>query len=108
MISRDFDVLPIDAVIVLHTNDSSDAVLAKIKKTASVVSSYITNEMGTGAPSLAAVMTVSGGARISECCDHQSKAHGECGRESAERRTRGASLSSTEGFAYAARTMIAR
>ena len=64
MISRDSAGLPIHAVIVLETNDSSYAALAKIKKTASVVSSYITNDMETGAPSLAAVVTVSDEVRI--------------------------------------------
>lgn len=66
MISRDSDALPIHAVIILQTNGSSDAALAKIKKTASVVGSYITNDMETGAPSLAAVVTVSGEVRIAQ------------------------------------------
>jgi VWFA-related protein len=64
MISRDSDTLPIHAVIVLQANDASEAALAKIKKAASVVSSYITNDMETGAPSLAAVVTVSDEIRI--------------------------------------------
>lgn len=66
MISRDSDALPIHAVIVLQTNGASDAALAKIKKTASVVSSYITNDMETGAPSLAALVTVSDEVRIAQ------------------------------------------
>jgi VWFA-related protein len=66
MISRDSDALPIHAVIVLQTNDSSEAVLAKIKKTASIVSNYITNDMETGAASLAAVVTVSDEVRIEQ------------------------------------------
>ncbi len=64
LISRDSGGLPIHAVIVLETNDSSYAALAKIKKTASIVSSFITNDMETGAPSLAAVVTVSDEVRI--------------------------------------------
>jgi VWFA-related protein len=66
MISRDSDALPIHAVIVRQSNDSSDTALAKIKKTASVISNYITNDMETGAPSLAAVVTVSDEVRIEE------------------------------------------
>lgn len=67
MISHDSGVLPIEAVIVLQTNDSSEPALAKIKKTASVISSYITNDMGTtAAPSLAAVITVSDDVRIAQ------------------------------------------
>jgi Ca-activated chloride channel family protein len=66
MISRDADPLPIYAVIVLQTNDSSDAALAKIRKTASVVSSYITNDMGTGTPSFAAVVSASDEVRIAQ------------------------------------------
>lgn len=66
MISRDSDSLPIHAVIVLETNGSSEAALAKIRKTASIVSSYITNDMETGAPSLAAVVTASDEVRINQ------------------------------------------
>ncbi len=66
MMLRDSDALPVYAVIVLQTNDSSDAVLAKIKKTASIVSNYITNDMGTGAPSLAAVVSVSDEIRVEQ------------------------------------------
>jgi VWFA-related protein len=66
MIARDSDVLPIHAVIVLQISDFSDAALAKIKKTASVVSNYITNDMEMGAPSLAAVVTVSDEVRIAQ------------------------------------------
>ncbi len=64
MISRDSDALPVHAVIVLQTSDSSDPALAKIKKTASVITGYITNDMETGAPSLAAVVTVSDDVRM--------------------------------------------
>jgi VWFA-related protein len=49
-------LLPVDAVIVLEADD--EPALAKIKKTASLVSSYITNNMGTVPPSVAAVLTV--------------------------------------------------
>ena len=66
MISRDSDPLPVYAVIVLQTNGSSDAALAKIRKTASVVTGYITNDMETGAPSLAAVVTASDEVRIAQ------------------------------------------
>lgn len=54
--SFDAAPLPVDAVIVLEADDQ--AAWAKIKKTASLVSSYITNDMGTGTPSVAAVITV--------------------------------------------------
>jgi len=64
MISRDSDALPVYAVLVLQTSDFSDAALQKIKKTAAVVSSYITNDMGTGAPSQAAVVTASNDVRV--------------------------------------------
>lgn len=66
MISHDSGALPIEAVIVLQTNDSSEPALAKIKKTAAVISSYITNDMGIGAPSLAAVVTVSDDVQIAQ------------------------------------------
>ncbi len=66
MIPRDSDALPIHAVLVLQTNDGSGPALAKIKKTASVVSSYITNDLDTGTPSLAAVITVSDDVRIAQ------------------------------------------
>jgi VWFA-related protein len=56
--SSDAMPLPIDAVIVLETDAGREAAWAKIKKTASLVSSYITNDMGTGTPSVAAVVTV--------------------------------------------------
>jgi Ca-activated chloride channel family protein len=59
MISRDSDPLPVHAVIVLQANDASEPALSKIRKTGSVISSYITNDMETGAPSLAAVVTAS-------------------------------------------------
>ena len=59
MLSRDSDALPIHAVIVLEANDASGAALAKIKKVASIISTYITNDMELGAPSLAAVVTAS-------------------------------------------------
>lgn len=66
MIARDSDPLPVYAAIVLQVNDSSGAALAKIKRTASVVSSYITNDMETAAPSLAAVVTVSDDVRMEQ------------------------------------------
>jgi VWFA-related protein len=66
MISGDSDALPIHAVIVLQTNDASYAALAKIKKTGSVISSYVTNDMEMGAPSLAAAVTVSDQVRIEQ------------------------------------------
>jgi Ca-activated chloride channel family protein len=66
MISRDSDPLPVYAVIVLQTTGSSDAVLAKIKKTASVIGTYITNDMEMAAPSLAAVVSVSDDVRIAQ------------------------------------------
>lgn len=66
MIARDSSVLPIYAVLVLETNEGSEPVLAKIKKTASVISGYITNDMETGAPSLTAVVTVSDDVRIAQ------------------------------------------
>lgn len=59
LISRDSDPLPVYAVIVLQVSGSSDPALEKIRKTASVVSTYITNEMRPGVPSLTAVVAVS-------------------------------------------------
>jgi VWFA-related protein len=59
MLDRDSNSTPVHAVLVLQANDSGDAVLAKIRKTASVVSTYITNQMQTAGPSLAGVITVS-------------------------------------------------
>lgn len=58
MVSRDAVTLPIDAVIVVQANVDSEPALAKIRKTASVVSSYITNDLEIGKPSLAALVTV--------------------------------------------------
>lgn len=66
MISRERDALPVYAVIVLQTNGGSEAALAKVRKTASVISTYITNDMGTGAPSLAALVSVSDDVRIEQ------------------------------------------
>jgi VWFA-related protein len=66
MLPRDSNTLPIHAVIVLQTSGSSDAALAKIKKTASVISNYITNDMETGAPSLAAVVSASDEVRVQQ------------------------------------------
>jgi Ca-activated chloride channel family protein len=66
MVSRDSDALPIYAVIVLQTNGGTEPALAKIKKTASVISGYITNDMETGIPSLAAVVMVSDEVRIAQ------------------------------------------
>ncbi len=59
MVARDSDALPIYAVFVLQTNDGSEPALAKIKKTASLVSGYITNDMEQGTPSIAAVIAAS-------------------------------------------------
>lgn len=66
MISHDSSALPIYAVLVLQTNDGSEPALAKIKKTASIISSYITNDMQIGPPSQAAVITVSDDVRIAQ------------------------------------------
>ncbi|HEY7304516.1 MAG TPA: VWA domain-containing protein [Bryobacteraceae bacterium] len=66
MISRDSDALPVYAVIVLEVNDASEPALAKIRKTGSVISNYITNDMETGSPSLAAVVTASDEVRVAQ------------------------------------------
>jgi VWFA-related protein len=66
MISRDSEILPVYAVIVLQTDGSSEPALAKIKKTASLVSGYISNDMGIGTPSLAAVVTVSDKVKVEQ------------------------------------------
>ena len=58
MIERDSGALPVEAVIVVEANEVSEAALAKIRKTASLISTYISNDMDTGVPSLAAVVTV--------------------------------------------------
>lgn len=57
MVLRDSNPLPIYAVIVLQLDDSSAPALAKIKKTASMISGYITNDMGIEQHSKAAVVT---------------------------------------------------
>lgn len=64
MISRDSEPLPIHGVIVLQNGEGSQAALAKIKKTAALISGYITNDMETGRPSLAAVVTASDEVRV--------------------------------------------
>jgi Ca-activated chloride channel family protein len=66
MILRDSAPLPIHAVIVLQVGEGSEPALAKIKKTASVVGSYITNDMDIGAPSLAAVVTAGDEVKIAQ------------------------------------------
>ncbi len=66
LIGHDSGALPIYAVLVLQANDAGEAVLAKVKKTASVVGNYITNDMETGAPSLAAVITASDTVRVAQ------------------------------------------
>lgn len=58
MVARDSSPLPIYAVIILQLDDGSAPALAKIKKIASMISGYITNDMGIERPSLAAVVTV--------------------------------------------------
>lgn len=59
IIERDSAPLPIYAVIVLQIDEGSDAALAKVRKAASVISSYISNDMGLPRPSLVAVVSVS-------------------------------------------------
>jgi hypothetical protein len=54
MTLRDSTPLPIYAVIVVQVAEQIEPALAKVKKTASVVSSYIGNNMDIGIPSLAA------------------------------------------------------
>lgn len=58
--------LPIYAVLVLQLDDDSAPALAKIKKTASLISGYITNDMGIGQPSLAAVVNVTDEVRLAQ------------------------------------------
>lgn len=64
MVSSDSSPLPIYAVMVLQLDGGSAPALAKIKKTASMISGYITNDMGIGQPSLAAVVTVGDEVRL--------------------------------------------
>lgn len=59
LISGEALPLPIHAVLVIQTSSFTDPALAKIKKTAGTVSGYITNDMDTGNPSLAAVVSTS-------------------------------------------------
>lgn len=66
LVSREADPLPIYAVLVLQTGDAGEAAIAKIKKTASIVSEYITNDMGTGVPSQAAIVSASDIARLAQ------------------------------------------
>ncbi len=66
LVDRDSYALPVYAVIVLQTNGGTEPALAKIRKTASLISSYITNDMELGAPSLAAVVTVSDEVRLTQ------------------------------------------
>lgn len=66
MVSNESSPLPIYAVIVLQLDDGSAPALAKIKKTASVITGYITNDMGIGEPSLAAVVTVGDEVRLAQ------------------------------------------
>jgi Ca-activated chloride channel homolog len=66
MVSSDSSPLPIYAVIVLQLDNGSAPALAKIKKTASLISGYITNDMGIGRSSLAAVVTVADEVRLAQ------------------------------------------
>lgn len=66
MVSRDSSPLPIYAVIVLQVDDGSAPALAKIKKIASIISAYITNDMDIGQPSLAAVVTVADDVKLAQ------------------------------------------
>jgi VWFA-related protein len=59
MVERDSVPLPVYAVLVLQIDEGSGAALAKVQKTASVVSSYISNDLGINQPSLTAVVGVS-------------------------------------------------
>ena len=73
--SGDSGSLPIHAVIVVQTGDGSEPALAKITKTASVISSYIKNDMEIGTPSLAAVVTVADEVRIAQDFSADPKIH---------------------------------
>lgn len=56
--------LPVHAVIVVQADEDSDAALAKIKKTGSLVSGYITNQIDSPAPSLTALITANNGIKV--------------------------------------------
>ena len=67
MVARDSSPpLPIYAVIVLQLDVGSAPALAKIKKTAALIGGYITNDMGTGQPSLAAVVTAADEVKLAQ------------------------------------------
>ena len=57
MVMRDSSPVPIYAVIVLQLDADSAPALAKVKKTAAMISGYTTNDMGIEQPSKAAVVT---------------------------------------------------
>lgn len=66
MLSSDASPLPINAVIVVQVDGDSAPAIAKIKKTASLISGYITNDMGLRQPSQAAVVTVADEVKLAE------------------------------------------
>ncbi len=66
IVAHDSAALPIYAVLVLQTDVDSEPALAKIKKMASTVGTYITNDMDLGMPSLAAVVTASDEVKLAQ------------------------------------------
>lgn len=62
----DSEPLPIYAVIVLQLDSGSAPAFAKIRKTAAVISGYITNNMDSGQPSMAAVVTAADDVRVAQ------------------------------------------
>ena len=91
LISRDSGGLPPHAVIRARNQQLDYAALAKMKNTTlSIVSSFITNDMETGAPSLAAVVTVSDEVRIVQDFHGRSGHFGRCLRQAlGKQRVRG-------------------
>lgn len=64
MVLRDSSPLPIYAAIVLQLDAGSAPALAKIKKTASIISGCITNDMGIEQQSKAAVVAAADQAKL--------------------------------------------
>lgn len=66
LVVDDSEPLPIYAVIVLQLDSGSAPAFAKIKKTAAIISGYITNDMDIGQPSMAAVVTAADDVKVTQ------------------------------------------
>lgn len=105
MISREADPLPIYAVLVVESGDAGEAALAKIKNTAAMISQYIANDMGTGNPSLVALVTVSDEVKLEQDFTSDPDALGDA---FAKMKARGSSDRLLDGLSFACDMLAAK